>query len=374
MKAEEAVQFLEEILRIPSVNGEHDEGKVAEYLHQYFSRHGIESKIDRLDEKRANVIAFVPGREEETVVWNGHLDTVEYGDRQKWQTDPQVPVRQDGRIYARGASDMKSGLAAMVYALTHLPGRPRKNIQFLGTCDEERGGAGAKAVLDKGQMKPAGLILVGEPTGMRLGIAQKGCLWLEIKVKGKTGHGAYPEKGINAIERLYALTEQLKSYVLGFSHPYLGRSTMQINQIAGGMAANMTADDCWAVLDIRMTPPLTAEDILRRAGEILRELQQASPGLSMEFAALNRRRAIQIAPEAEWVQSWEDLLRKKGYAGDKIGINFFTDASILTADSPEQAVLLFGPGEPEMAHQPNEYVEVQKYADAIELLQSFAVL
>ena len=67
------------------------------------------------------------------------------------------------------------------------------------------------------------------------------------------------------------------------------------------------------------------------------------------------------------------MLRKKGYAGDKIGINFFTDASILTADSPEQAVLLFGPGEPEMAHQPNEYVEVQKYADAIELLQRFAV-
>lgn len=374
MKAEEAVQFLEEILRIPSVNGEHDEGKVAEYLHQYFSRHGIESRIDRLDAKRANVIAFVPGREAETMIWNGHVDTVEYGDRQKWQTDPQIPVRRDGRIYARGASDMKSGLAAMVYALTHLPGRPRKSIQFLGTCDEERGGAGAQAVLDKGQMKPAELILVGEPTGMGLGIAQKGCLWLEIKVKGKTGHGAYPEKGINAIERLYALTERLRRYVLDFSHPYLGRSTMQINKIEGGIAANMTADTCRAILDIRMTPPLTAEDIISQAEEILQELQQESPDLSMEFAVLNRRRAIQLDPEGAWAESWADLLRKKGYSGDKIGINFFTDASVLAAQKPEQAVLLFGPGEPEMAHQPNEYVDIQKYADAVELLQSFAVL
>ena len=269
---------------------------------------------------------------------------------------------------------MKSGLAAMVYALTHLPEKPQKSIQFLGTCDEERGGAGARAVLTKGQMKPAELILVGEPTGMRLGIAQKGCLWLEIKAKGKTGHGAYPERGINAIERLYALTERLKDYVLSFSHPYLGRSTMQVNQIAGGIAANMTADACRAVLDIRMTPPLTAEDILRRAGEILRELQTESPGLSMEFAVLNRRRAIQLDPESAWVQDWQALLNKKGYSGEKIGINFFTDASILTEQNPEQAVLLFGPGEPEMAHQPNEYVEVQKYTDAVELLQSFAFL
>ena len=136
----------------------------------------------------------------------------------------------------------------------------------------------------------------------------------------------------------------------------------------------MTADTCRAILDIRMTPPLTAEDIISQAEEILQELQQESPDLSMEFAVLNRRRAIQLDPEGAWAESWADLLRKKGYSGDKIGINFFTDASVLAAQKPEQEVLLFGPGEPEMAHQPNEYVDIQKYADAVELLQSFAVL
>ena len=84
---EEAVQLLKDLLEIPSVNGTDDEGAVAEYLDAYFKNHGIESRVDRIDETHANVIAVIPGESEETDIWNGHLDTVPYGDLDKWETE-----------------------------------------------------------------------------------------------------------------------------------------------------------------------------------------------------------------------------------------------------------------------------------------------
>ena len=86
--AEEAVSLLRELLEIPTVNGRNDEGAAAEYLDAYFKRYGIDSRVDRIDDRHANVIAWIPGRDEsETEIWNGHLDTVPYGDPAQWSTD-----------------------------------------------------------------------------------------------------------------------------------------------------------------------------------------------------------------------------------------------------------------------------------------------
>ena len=139
-----AVKLLKELLTIRSVNGRDDEGAVAEYLCKYFEQSGISAHIQRIDATHANVLAELEGESDGApIFWNGHLDTVPYGE---WKTDPAVPVERDGFLYARGASDMKSGLAAMVYALCEYKksGRPVPHtIHFLGTCDEEKGGIGA---------------------------------------------------------------------------------------------------------------------------------------------------------------------------------------------------------------------------------------
>ena len=115
--AEDAVKLLKDILEIPSVNGKDDEGAVAEYLDQYFKSYGIESRVDRIDETHANVIALIPGESGETEIWNGHLDTVPYGDLDKWETEPWKVEEREGKLFARGASDMKSGLAAILCLL-----------------------------------------------------------------------------------------------------------------------------------------------------------------------------------------------------------------------------------------------------------------
>ena len=145
------MELLKELLTIRSVNGRDDEGAVAEYLCKYFEQSGISAHIQRIDATHANVLAELEGESDDApIFWNGHLDTVPYGDTGEWKTDPAVPVERDGFLYGRGASDMKSGLAAMVYALCEYKksGRPVPHtIHFLGTCDEEKGGIGAREIL-----------------------------------------------------------------------------------------------------------------------------------------------------------------------------------------------------------------------------------
>ena len=370
---EDAIQLLKELLEIPSVNSKDREAAVAEHLDRYFRQHGIQSFIQPVDDNRSNVFAYVEGREPSvTELWNGHLDTVPYGELEKWRTLPQKAVLKDGKLYARGASDMKSGLSAMVYALTHLEEKPAHNILFVGTCDEEKNGLGAQKALTENRTGKYEFLLIGEPTGMKLGVAQKGCLWLQIRMKGRTSHGAYPQEGINAIHCMYDLTRELTAYVESFGSPLLGGSTAQIDLIQGGVAPNMTADICEAVLDIRMVPGLTAEMVLKKGEELLEVLQEKKPGLQAEWKILNDRRAFEIAFEDPDVSRLRGLLQKRGYEGNNIGINFFTDASILAKDRPEQKVLLFGPGDPALAHQPKECVEIEKYLDAIEILTAFA--
>lgn len=365
------LELLKNLLEIPSVNGLDNEKNIAKYLVGYFKQHFIEARMQYIDDTHANVIAFVPGKNRhKTMIWNGHLDTVPYGNLQEWATNPSAAVIKDGRIYARGAADMKSGLAAMVYALCHITEKPECNIRFLGTCDEERGGLGARKILEQNELGDGGCILIAEPTGMQLGTAQKGCLWLELQVQGKTSHGACPEQGINAITVGTELANQIHGEVVGFTHSFSGKATAQVTMMEGGVAPNMTPDACRVVMDIRMVTGLTAEMVLNQAQAAARQKAREFPGLSVEYKILNHRRAIEVAEHHPMVVKFRQILQGYGYAGQAVGVNFFTDASVLDATGTRQ-VLLFGPGESALAHQANEYVEIKKYEDAILVLQEF---
>ena len=146
----EALALLKHILDIPSVNGKDREQEVAVYLAEYLKSKGMETRVQPIDEHHGNVIGVLKGQTEETILFNGHLDTVPYGDINEWSTNPAVCTEQDGRLYGRGASDMKSGLAVMAFVLGELAESgcvPRRTIVFAGTCDEERGGLGAKEII-----------------------------------------------------------------------------------------------------------------------------------------------------------------------------------------------------------------------------------
>lgn len=365
-------EFLKKVLSIPSVNGVDDERKLAWFLADYLKECGVNTIVQEIDSKHANVIAVLEGKTKETVIWNGHLDTVPYGDLSEWDTDGKVPVKKNGCIYARGASDMKSGLAGMVYTLGRMKKRgyvPKYTIYFLGTCDEEKGGLGAKKILEGGYINNASLLLIGEPTGLRAGIAQKGCMWLELALHGKTSHGAYPKEGANALEYGMKILFEMKQKLESYTHPLLGSATVQATMMKGGIASNMTPDEGTLMLDIRVLPEMTSLEVLQWIQEIAERYQVESKGnFSAGIQIKNDRSAVEILADHPWVKKLEWEISCEGEKAEETGIHYFTDASIFLQEQPKLPVLLFGPGKPEQAHKPNEYVEVEKYLKYMRIL------
>lgn len=371
-RGKKSIALLKEILAITSVNGADNEGAVAEFIANYLKEKHIDAFVQQIDETHANIIAKLEGKSSETVVWNGHLDTVPYGNTEEWNTDPSIPVEKNGRIYARGASDMKSGLAAMVYLLGEIGEsgeKPEQTILFLGTCDEEKSGLGAEKILEEIDLSSGSLLLIGEPTGCKLGVAQKGCIWAQLNISGKTSHGAYPEEGYNAVEYGMKIVCRIKKWVTEYEHRVLGTATAQVTMIQGGIAPNMTPDFAEILLDIRTVPGISAEDVEKKIKKICRkEVEETNGEVKFEVRIKNERRAIEIAEEERWLKEFKAYLKQNGAETEEIGINYFTDASILTKKESEIPVLLFGPGEPRLAHKPNEFVELEKYEKYIEIL------
>lgn len=371
-RGKKSIALLKEILAIPSVNGADNEGAVAEFIANYLKEKHIDAFVQQIDETHANIIAKLEGKSSETVVWNGHLDTVPYGNTEEWNTDPSIPVEKNGRIYARGASDMKSGLAAMVYLLGEIGEsgeKPEQTILFLGTCDEEKSGLGAEKILEEIDLSSGSLLLIGEPTECKLGVAQKGCIWAQLNISGKTSHGAYPEEGYNAVEYGMKIVHRIKKWVTEYEHRLLGTATAQVTMIQGGIAPNMTPDFAEILLDIRIVPGISAEDVEKKIKKICREeVEETNGEVKFEVRIKNARRAIEIAEEERWLKEFKAYLKQNDAETEEIGINYFTDASILTKKESEIPVLLFGPGEPRLAHKPNEFVELEKYEKYIEIL------
>lgn len=372
----ESRELLEQVLAIPTVNGVSREIDLARFLEACFKDYGIPAWVQVLDEKRGNLIAEVEGTNKETmVIWNGHLDTVPYGNREEWESAPEIPVLRDGRMYARGASDMKSGLAAMVSVLCQMKRagkEPLYTLRFIGTCDEEKNGDGANRILAEGLLGTPGAIIIGEPTDNALGIVQKGCLWLKVSFSGRTSHSAYPAKGTNAVQHGLEICQGLRAFVHFFSHPLLGGATAEITGIKGGIAPNMIPDACEITMDIRLTPDITVEAVLNKLKVLYTDSMKKTGGaLQMTCEVLNRRRALETAPGNPWVQRMKASVEAGGGTPLYVGANYFTDASVFVQENRAIPVLLFGPGDPKMAHQPNEYVEMSRYEEAVEALKVF---
>lgn len=371
MGGETAEKLLEDLIGIPSVNGADGTRPVAGYLRDVFAAQGIAARIQPVDGERVNLVAELGDPDSPAVtLWCGHMDTVPCGDRALWATDPTRPVRQGGRLYGRGASDMKSGLAAMVYALTHAEGRvPAGRLVFLATCDEEAGGAGARAFCRSFPMERVKNILIGEPTLCTAGIAQKSCLWLRITVHGRASHGALPWQGVNAVEMGFRAAEQFRAGLSARRHPLLGLSTVQITRITGGIAPNVTPDRCEMWWDVRLVPGLSAEGAVGDLRRIFSALAQGAPGLSCEISVENERPAVETAPDAPFTGRLLAAMEKNNVIKRFSGSHYFTDGSILTAAAPGAACLLFGPGDPELCHKADESVSLEELTRAVCVLQ-----
>jgi succinyl-diaminopimelate desuccinylase len=262
---------------------------------------------------------------------------------------------------------MKGGLAAALFAFRAFARSgvaPRRDILFAGTADEESGGAGAKALAESGFMDGVSAVVIGEPTGNALGLAAKGALWLRVKVTGRVSHGAYPEKGVNAIEGAMRFAERIRPLLTG-SHPLLTSPTATVTGLHGGVKHNMVPDEAVLLMDIRTTPGISHAALIASCRELARGM--AAEGLVIAIEVLNDRMAVTVSEDAPVVkaltESFETVLSR---APGKTGAAFFSDASIFLRYKPLD-VVLFGPGESDQAHTPNERLSLAAFRESVQV-------
>jgi succinyl-diaminopimelate desuccinylase len=349
----EITDLLQRLIRTDSSNPPAQEEPVAQILAEVLSAAGLDVTLDRFQTGRANIVARWPGTgRKPALMLSGHLDTVPAG-RAEWRHPSHGAVIEDGVLYGRGAVDMKGALAAMSAALLGFAraGAPLAgDLVFAGTAGEEVDSAGARRLLTQ-DMGPVGELIVGEPTRLAVAPAHKGALWLEIETFGKAAHGSMPEQGRNAILAMTEVIHRLGGFRSDVAaHPLLGRPTLSIGTISGGIQPNVVPDHCAIRIDIRTLPLESHQAITGKLGELLGDVS---------IRILNSMEAVETPPDAPLIQSALELAGGRHGGGTKLrGMTYYSDASVL-AGGLRVPALICGPGDERLAHQVDEHIVLQ---------------
>lgn len=366
------VSLLQDLVRIPSVNPDNapgtnqtGEAAMAVFLDGWLSALGAEVTIEEIKPGRPNLIArFAPLDGRPRVMFGPHLDTVGVGGM---TIDPFAAEIRDGRMWGRGTSDTKGPMAAMLWALhenrDRLANAPVA-FDFVAFMAEESGQWGSKAFA-KTHAKDYTFALVGEPTSMQVVHVTKGSLWATLRATGKAAHSSQPERGENAIMKLARALDQLETELVPklatFTHPVLGRSTMNVGVIRGGSRPNIVPDLAEAEIDIRITPALAS------AGGGLALLKEtiARLGLPLELVNPHENPPMETSAEHPMIQS---LLATDPACG-LTGAPWFSDAAHLSHGGVPS--ICIGPGSIDQAHTADEFIDLAQLEAGAEFFSRF---
>lgn len=372
---EEVTDLTRKMVRANTVNPPGNEVALARALQAWAEARGLTATLQPLDAERANLLVRLPGvGGAPSLVFNGHLDTVPPGEL-AWRHDPFGATVEGDRLYGRGATDMKGGLAAMLAAAAALRrggARLRGDLVVACTAGEEVDSVGAKALAAAGTLSPSAL-LISEPTDLAVAVAEKGALWLEVSTAGRMAHGSAPHEGLNAILPMARLVSALGTLPLpAGGHPLLGRSTLNVATIRGGVKTNIVPDRCVLTLDIRTLPGQDHGAILDAVRALLAEALRGEPGTTGQVRALNDMPPVETPAADPFVacvrEVAADLL---GEARPPGGVAYYTDGAIL-APTFKVPLVICGPGEPSCLHQTDEWVRLPRLAEATRLYAEVA--
>jgi succinyl-diaminopimelate desuccinylase len=296
------------------------------------------------------------------------MDTVPVG-KEKWTYPPFAGEVHDGKIFGRGAADMKGGLACMIAAGTILA---QSGIRLSGdlilalTFDETFGLEGAKRLIDGGYLEHAGALLVGEPSSLDVFVAEKGALWLQCTARGRTAHTSMPHLGSNAIIELAHFLIRLESELdLTSNHPLLGGGTYTVGTVQGGVTINVVPDQCEAQIDIRLCPGHDYEKIIHRVRQLA--------GETIDIEVIDWKPPVETDPGAEIAKISLGAVEKiTGEDKSPKGVAYYTDGAVL-ANRLSIPMVIIGPADTGMTHQPDEYVDVYKLVQAVKIYLLIAV-
>ncbi len=358
------VSLTQQLVRFDTVNPASPELDCARFLAELLEEGGFRVRLHEFAPGRASLVAFSAEMTGAPLCFAGHLDTVPLG-AAPWKRDPFAGETDAGRLYGRGSSDMKSGIAAMACAALDLvrAGSLRTaGLTLVFVAGEETGCEGAAHLArTAGTLGKAGAMVVGEPTGGLPLVGHKGALWLEARTRGVTAHGSMPERGVNAIYRAARVVTALEG--LRFDVPpdsLLGRPTLNVGTIRGGLNVNSVPDQAVIGIDIRTIPAQRHAQVRDEVGRAL--------GPDVELAPLVDVPGVRTDENDPFIQTVFELVeRRQGRRPAAASAPYFTDASILTPAFGGIPTVILGPGELVQAHQTDEYAEVRCIEETTEL-------
>lgn len=374
MERQRKIQILKDIVNIDSTNG-HEE-QVANYLQKLLAEHGIESEKVQYDVDRASLVSEIGSSDEKVLAFSGHMDVVDAGDVSKWKFPPFEATEHEGKIYGRGATDMKSGLAAMVIAMIELHEEKQKlngKIRLLATVGEEVGELGAEQLTQKGYADDLDGLIIGEPSGHRIVYAHKGSINYTVKSTGKNAHSSMPEFGVNAIDNLLLFYNEVEKFVksIDATNEILGDFIHNVTVIDGGNQVNSIPEKAQLQGNIRSIPEMDNETVKQVLVKIINKLnKQENVNLELIF---------DYDKQPVFSDKNSDLVHiAKSVASDIVkeeipllGISGTTDAAEFTKAKKEFPVIIFGPGN-ETPHQVNENVSIENYLEMVDVYKRIA--
>jgi succinyl-diaminopimelate desuccinylase len=364
IRKKELVDLTTRLVQLPTENPPGNEKAAAQFLKPLLSMMGFRVKILLSPQGRWNLIAERRwGKDGRTLIFNGHLDVVPAGDPSQWKYPPFQGKLHKGRIYGRGASDMKSGIASFIHALSMID---RSKIHLHQgavilhlVSDEESHGHQGMGFLTCTEGIRGDAALVGEPSDLHPVIAHKGALWLRISTLGKSAHSARPHLGVNAIEKMTKLIHQINLIPMKQEHPLLGKPTLSIGTIRGGTKINIIPDCCEIELDRRMLPAERKEEVLKEIKERLDSVELQDPFFQYRMEEIDFAEPSEIDPEEEIAKIGVEAIRKvMGKKPPLRAFSGFTDSRFYI-NQCRIPTLILGPGDTNQIHTRDESVEVE---------------
>jgi succinyl-diaminopimelate desuccinylase len=366
MSGPEAISLTRSLLRFDTVNPPGRERDCARYAGGLLEEWGYRVDYHEYADSRTSVIARAGGSDAKApLCLTGHLDVVPVGAR-PWTHDPFSGETAGDRLYGRGASDMKAGVAAILLAARamakRLAGTP--GVVIVLTAAEEGGCIGSRHLAEQRKLLgKAGAMVVGEPTSNYPLVGHKGSVKFHARFKGVSAHGSMPHLGVNAIYKAARALGKLEAFDFGVpAHPVMGKPTLNVGTIAGGNTVNAVADSADIGVDIRTVPGMDHAALLRSLRDLMAEA---------ELDVFSDLGPVWTEPDQAWVQRVFEICRP--YAEDRLEARtapYMTDAANLLKAYAGAPTVVLGPGEAAMAHQTDEYCSMERIRQSVSIYEA----
>ena len=313
---------------------------------------------------RPNVLARWTGGPGPTLGYCSHIDVVPAGDHDLWDVEPYGALIKDNRLYGRGSSDAKGPIAAALEAVAILKAvgfTPAGTLELELVSDEESGGfKGAGWLAEQGLVSPD-MAIIGEPTLLRVVRAQRGIAWSRITTRGVAAHGSAPERGVNAIDHMSAVVRELLASVPDITHPVVGGPTLSIGTIHGGAKVNIIPASCTIEIDRRTIPGETDADVIAQFEAAVERARSVYPDIDAAIEVIDSGSPFEMPADSVLVTTMVAATREAtGKTPEIIGFRGASDARFLAEKGAD--VIVFGPGEIELAHTARESIDLDDLA------------